>query len=237
MGYLRDAMTVTGVCLRSRTPFVTSLLGLAALSPAWPPAEILTMSYHGRVFAYLLQAVHLPALRRAHHLPYMRSKPGARATREDTVSHRAPLFVTSHTACQNDVMDAVVTSVPDDVVASAPPHALPPFGGDRSDRAMQNIVDKVFPHFAKEEAAAESLVSERVQIFVPGVVLRTLSPNTNPNLDATYKSNYNPSLSHLNPRTHTNAHTHTHMHGTARKLCLSLFPNPETRHKVRSCRG
>jgi hypothetical protein len=73
----------------------------------------------------------------------------------------------------------------------------------------------------------KSLVSERVQIFVPGVVLRTLSPNTNPNLDATYKSNYNPSLSHLNPRTHTNAHTHTHMHGTARKLCLSLFPNPE----------
>ena len=168
MGYLRDAMTVTGVCLRSRTPFVTSLLGLAALSPAWPPAEILTMSYHGRVFAYLLQAVHLPALRRAHHLPYMRSKPGARATREDTVSHRAPLFVTSHTACQNDVMDAVVTSVPDDVVASAPPHALPPFGGDRSDRAMQNIVDKVFPHFAKEEAAAEKAMQRAQEAAAEG---------------------------------------------------------------------
>ena len=64
--------------------------------------------------------------------------------------------------------DAVVTSVPDDVVASAPPHALPPFGGDRSDRAMQNIVDKVFPHFAKEEAAAEKAMQRAQEAAAEG---------------------------------------------------------------------
>ena len=71
----------------------------------------------------------------------------------------------------------------------------------------------------------KSLVSERVQIFVPGVVLRTLSPNTNPKLDVTYNSNHNPSLSHLNPRAHTNAHTHTHARYSEKTMPFAL-PKP-----------
>jgi len=84
----------------------------------------------------------------------------------------------------------------------------------RVDRAMQNIVDKVFPHFAKEEAAAEKHLQREAT-----------EANQRRSQAASQESETKRKkvVNDLQAKKKTKV-KETEKEGAAQKLCLSLFP-------------